>query len=138
MGRKTFFGDNITTFSQSEDCTIYRMKDESGDGIMTAIKVFPGITLIYNDFHMKNCSSQFHTKADFLCIDFCREGRIEWKLDNDTYVYMKAGDLQINGRENHIQTFGFPLQSLPRNIINYSILKKQRRLQNYMEGFLLI
>ncbi|WP_201259596.1 hypothetical protein [Tissierella sp. P1] len=50
---KTFFGDNITTFSQSKDCTIYRMKDESGDGIMTAIKVFPGITLIYNDFHMK-------------------------------------------------------------------------------------
>ncbi|MSU01641.1 helix-turn-helix domain-containing protein [Tissierella pigra] len=106
---KTFLGDNITTFSQSEDCTIYRMKDKSGDGIMTAIKVFPGIILIYNDFHMESCSSQFHTKANFLCIDFCREGRMEWKLDNDTYVYMKAGDLQINHRENHIQNFGFPL-----------------------------
>lgn len=107
---KTYFGDNITSFSQSEDCTVYRMKDESGDGIMTAIKIFPGITLLYNDFHMKYCSSQFHTKADFLCIDFCREGRIEWELDNDTFVYMKAGDFQINGRENHVADFGFPLQ----------------------------
>ncbi|MFZ2540029.1 MAG: hypothetical protein WAX04_14205 [Oscillospiraceae bacterium] len=52
LDEKVFYGNNITVIKRDEECTIYKMKDVTGEGTMTCYKVFPGIDLMYNDLHM--------------------------------------------------------------------------------------
>ncbi|MTI47144.1 helix-turn-helix domain-containing protein [Sporosalibacterium faouarense] len=104
-----FYCDNMITVKEDAECTIYKMKDGSGEGTMTCYKVFPGIDLIYNDFHMQNCLSKFQPKVEMLGIDHCKEGRIEWQFKNGSYLYLEEGDFQINLKESHDIGFGFPL-----------------------------
>lgn len=106
---KINYGKNITPIRRDETCTVYQMKDGPGEGTMTCYKVFPGIDLIYNDFHMRSCFSEFQPKVNMLAIDHCREGRIEWEFPNGSCLYLAAGDLQISSKDNHTASFGFPL-----------------------------
>jgi AraC-like DNA-binding protein len=106
---KAIYGHNITVIKKAEDCTVYQMKDVTGEGVMTCYKVFPGIDLIYNDFHMQSCFSEFRPKVPMMGIDHCREGRIEWEFQDGSYLYLQQGDLQIHTKENHTHGFGFPL-----------------------------
>lgn len=78
----------MTVIERCEDFTVYRIKDVTGEGIMTCHKVFPGIDLIYNDFHMLNCFSEFIPKVEMIGIDHCREGRIEWEFEDNSYMYL--------------------------------------------------
>jgi len=106
---KLFYGNNITVIKRDKNCTVYRMKDITGDGTMTRYQVFPGIDLMYNDFHMQSCFSEFRPKVEMIGIDHCREGRIEWEFPNGSYTYLQEGDLQINAKDHHAIGFGFPL-----------------------------
>ena len=77
----THLGENIQEVVETEDCKVLRMNDVSGEGSMTMYRVFDGIFLMYNDFHMRGCYSQFTSQSSILCIDHCREGRIEHRTD---------------------------------------------------------
>ena len=57
-------GQNVQEIIETEACKIMRLHDESGDGMMTVYHVFPGVILLYNDFHMKECVSQFQTDVN--------------------------------------------------------------------------
>lgn len=98
---KIFCGNNITVIESYEDFTVYKMEDAKGEGTMTCYNVFPGIDLIYNDFHMESCISEFQKKVEMIGIDHCREGRIEWEFKNNSYMYLQEGDMQINTRDHH-------------------------------------
>lgn len=102
-------GPNVQNVIETEDCKIMRLSDSSGEGMMTLYSVFPGVFLMYNDFHMKACVSGFQTDMDLLCIDHCREGRIEQEVGADAYSYLEAGDLRIDRRVNHNGKVSFPL-----------------------------
>ena len=52
MFHSTDMGDNLEEMVETEDCKVLRMRDPSGDGLMTIYRVFDGVYLIYNDFHM--------------------------------------------------------------------------------------
>lgn len=85
------------------------MKDDSGTGIMTSYDVFPGIKLMYNDFQMESCFSEFRSNIQMLTINYCREGRIECEVQNGSYMYLDEGDLRISMKHHPDQMFGFPL-----------------------------
>ncbi len=104
-----FCGDNITTIVEDEERTVFQMKNQTGEGTMICYTVFPGAYLIYNDFHMQSCESDFHSGIGMFCIDHCREGRIEQDIGNGAYTYLEAGDLKIDNRKNHNTHFEFPL-----------------------------
>ena len=55
MFHSTDMGDNLEEMVETEDCKVLRMRDPSGDGLMTIYRVFDGVYLIYNDFHMTHC-----------------------------------------------------------------------------------
>lgn len=76
---------------------------------MTVYEVFPGATILYNDFHMAYCDSSFETRQDLLCIDYCREGRMEYAVGNDAFSYVEAGDLKVDRRLRHKGYFSLPL-----------------------------
>lgn len=101
------YGDNIEVTDDTKAVTIYEMRNETGEGIMSMMHVFPGVEVMYNDFHMSKCTSKFKSKCKMFSINHCREGRIEWEVNN-SYLYLQEEDLQIDGRERHDCDFGFP------------------------------
>ncbi|MPW26478.1 helix-turn-helix domain-containing protein [Alkalibaculum sp. M08DMB] len=132
---KVFYGNNVVVIKREEDYEVYRMEDESGEGYMTCYHVLPGIDLIYNDFHMENCISQLRPNVEMIGIDHCREGRIEWEFENDSYMYLQEGDFQINSREHHAIGFGFPLRHYHGITIAIYLEEASGILSTILDGF---
>lgn len=128
-------GDNIRMICENEECTVYQMKDTTGEGVMTFYQVFPGVYLLYNDFHMEHCISGFSPSLEMLCIDHCREGRIEWNIEHNKYIYIESGDIQINTRKNHTGNFRFPLSHYHGVTVGFAIKEAEESLLHVMDGF---
>ena len=43
---------DLRLLAKSGGCSVYQLRNESGEGTMTVYEVFPGTTILYNDFHM--------------------------------------------------------------------------------------
>lgn len=112
-----------------------KMQDATGEGTMTCYKVFPGIDLLYNDFHMQSGFSEFQPKVEMIGIDHCREGRIEWELPNGSYMYLQEGDLQINAKDHHTMGFGFPLCHYHGITVAVYIEEALKTLATTFDGF---
>lgn len=128
-------GDNVQKICENETCVVYRVQDSSGEGRMTFYPVFPGCCLIYNDFHLEQCYSGFCPRMELFCIDHCREGRIEWNMQQNQYVYLEAGDMQVNSRVYHASEFYFPLRHYHGLTIGFDIREAEKSLPHVMEGF---
>lgn len=100
---------DVQLVCKDEECSIYRVSNDTGDGTITAHSVFDGITLQYNDFHIKSTPSRNQLSSNLLEIHHCREGRIEWEVDNGAYLYLSSGDLMIDNMERKNQNCSFPL-----------------------------
>ena len=87
--------------AESGGCRVFQFHSDTGEGIMTQYDLFPGVYLMYNDFHMESYNSVFRTTEDMLCIDYCRQGRMEYPAGPDTYSYVEAGDLKLDRRLEH-------------------------------------
>ena len=103
------FGSNVHEVAADGECRVLRLDDESGDGFMTMYRVFDGIYLMYNDFHLHSCTSEYQNADTVLCIDHCREGRIEHENSLGERYYMEAGDLRIDRRVHHEGKVELPL-----------------------------
>ena len=76
-----FLQQNMNLVCRDESCSVYQMKNETGDGTATFYEVYPGIGVMYNDFHMEYCPSRkFENNTHTFAIHHCREGRIEMEL----------------------------------------------------------
>ena len=135
LEENVFYGNNITVLKRDRDCTVYKMKDVTGEGTMTCYKVLPGIELMYNDFHMQSCCSEFWPKVEMIGIDHCREGRIEWEFRNGSYMYLEEGDLQINGKDHHAIGFEFPLSHYHGITVAIYIDEASKTLATIFDGF---
>ena len=120
---------------ENEDCKVFKVDSDSGSGVMTMYTVFPGIFLLYSDFHTSKVDSGFIPNTEMLCIDHCREGRIEWKVSRNKYVYVETGDMQINSREDNICEFSFPLKHYHGLTIAFSLDEADQSLKHTLEGF---
>lgn len=100
---------NKNLIAEGDGCKIMQFRNESGDGTMTFYDVFPGIGLIYNDFHMNAYASDYHPDVKLFCIDHCREGRMEYSATEGAYSYVEAGDLKFDRRLSHTGIFEMPL-----------------------------
>lgn len=109
MFHKADMGDNLEEMIETEDCKVLHMRDESGDGLMTIYRVFDGVYLMYNDFHMAHCYSRFSSTARIFCVDHCREGRIEQCTEQDKRYYIEAGDMRVDRRVHHSGRVDFPV-----------------------------
>ncbi len=80
-----FSQQNMNLLCRDESCSVYQMKNETGDGTATYYEVYPGIGVIYNDFHMASCPPRRFDNTHYISIHHCREGRIEWEVSNGAY-----------------------------------------------------
>ena len=53
-----FSQQNMNLLCRDESCSVYQMKNETGDGTATYYEVYPGVGVMYNDFHMEHCPSR--------------------------------------------------------------------------------
>ena len=95
--------------AESDGCSVYQFRNETGEGAITLYEVFPGVTLAYNDFHMQYYNSEFKPERDMFCIDHCREGRLEYPAAQNAFSYVEAGDLKLDRRLYHTGQFEMPL-----------------------------
>lgn len=102
------YGTNAQIISHSDECTVYRILDESGEAVMTSYHVLPGIELVYNDVHMQSCRVDVSPPENILEINHCREGRIECSVKNE-YIYLTEGDLSIHVKDDTCRSSYFPL-----------------------------
>ena len=106
-----YYYGNINIIKQSEHCAFYEIKNNEGIGSIKSYQVFPGIKLMYNDFHMKQCAYHTPLRKDILEINHCRDGRFECKFINGMYTYLGEGDLSVNTMvNNRIIDPTFPLE----------------------------
>lgn len=129
------YGSNVQEVIETEECKVMCLHDETGEGIMTTYHVFPGVFLMYNDFHMKECISGFQTDSDLFCIDHCREGRIEQEVGNGAYSYLEAGDLRVDQRIHHSGHVSFPLCHYHGISIGFQMDIAGKELLHVMRGF---
>ena len=133
--QKMNYGPNVQNLVESDDCKVMRLSDNSGEGMMTLYHVFPGVFLMYNDFHMKECVSGFQTDMDLLCIDHCREGRIEQEVGQNAFSYLEAGDLRVDRRIHHSGKVEFPLSHYHGISIGFQMETAAKEIPVSMKGF---
>lgn len=84
-----FFDPEVQKIVSEDGCSIYKMKNVTGEGVITRYEILPGIELFYNDFHMSDGQNQNKLPhSDVLEINHCREGRFECEFANGDYQYV--------------------------------------------------
>lgn len=105
-----FLQQNMKRICCDEFCSVYQMKNDTGDGTATFYEVYPGIGVMYNDFHMENCPSRkFENNTHTISIHHCREGRIEWEVSNGAYLYLASGDIMLDCSTTENKQCSFPV-----------------------------
>ena len=102
---------------------------------MTQYDLFPGVSLMYNDFHMESYDSAFRTTEDLLCIDYCRQGRMEYPAGPDAYSYVEAGDLKLDRRLEHQGHFTFPLAHYHGITVGFALPQAAQSLKEWIREF---
>ncbi len=120
---------------ENDGCSVYQMRNETGEGTITIYEVFPGVALAYNDFHMHYYDSKFIPKQNLFCIDHCREGRLEYVSKDDAYSYVEAGDLKLDRRLTHTGRFEMPLSHYHGAMISFDLDKADISLAEEIRNF---
>lgn len=110
------------------------VENETGSGTMLFYEVFDGVLLAYCNFHMATCTSRFEAESDILCIDHCREGRIEQPLPHGTCAYIAEGDLKIDDRTCHTGEFVMPLAHYHGITVTFDLARAQASLDKVAAG----
>lgn len=128
--------DNIKEVVSNENCTIIKLQNETGEGLMTIYDVLPGVVIMFNDFHMAYCMSGFETSRDeFVCIDHCREGCLENMIDDDNTYALETGDMDVDIRKRHIGKYVFPLKHFHGVSIGFYLPVAEKQLGEELKGF---
>ena len=105
-----FSQQNMNLLCRDESCSVYQMKNETGDGTATYYEVYPGVGVMYNDFHMEHCPSRkFEQNTHTFAIHHCREGRVEWEVSNGAYLYLASGDIMLDSSATENNHCSFPV-----------------------------
>lgn len=104
-----FVMQNMKLLCWDEKSSVYQMKNESGDGTVTVYHVYPGVEVMYNDFHISSCPSRQYEDNSVITIHHCLEGRIEWEVCDGTFLYLAPGDIMIENSVFKNQICNFPL-----------------------------
>ncbi|MDO5548276.1 MAG: helix-turn-helix transcriptional regulator [Eubacteriales bacterium] len=119
----------------SDDCIMLSLPEGPDVGAMTLYTVFPGITVMYNDFHTDRCATRFSYASQMISIDHCREGRIEWERPDGRFCYLGERDLQLSADVTHIGTYGFPTGHYHGITILFELEQAREGLRPFQDTF---
>ncbi|MCF2642771.1 helix-turn-helix transcriptional regulator [Roseburia hominis] len=130
------FEDDVSVIVQNENCTIMKVQNETGEGNMVMYDVFPGAAIMYSDFHMAYCDSKFQAdNSNLLCIDHCREGTIEYDLDDGFSYFFETGDLTVDTRKHHAGKTLFPLNHFHGVTLCFYLPQAEKSMKKEIRDF---
>lgn len=124
---------SITPVVSSDDCSVFKLSNETGEGYITLYQVFKGVYFGYNDFHMTYYHSDIKPQKEVLCIDHCREGRLEYASIKNTYSYASIGDIKIDRRLSHSKRFDFPLSHYHGAMISFEFPEAEKSINEALK-----
>ena len=127
--------EQMLLLAETKKCSVFQMKNNTGEGIMTMYQVFPGVNISYNDYHMESFDSTYTTKRNLFCIDHCREGRLEYASAHGAFSYFEAGDLKLDRRITHQGHFEFPLAHYHGLMITFDLDQVRASLKEEIKDF---
>ena len=136
FGTEQFFkSQHMGLLCRDEACSVYQMRNETGDGVATFYPVYPGISVMYSDFHMTDCPPRRFEKSRFINIHHCLEGRVESEVSNGTYIYLEPGDTMIENFSMEHQYCSFPLCHFHGVVITIAVEEALAGMQEFLELF---
>ena len=63
-----FFDPEVQLLAASAGCRLYRMQNDTGEGLISEYPILSGIDLFYNDFHMKDGQNQNKRRTAIISI----------------------------------------------------------------------
>lgn len=130
-----FSRQNMNLICRDNWCSVYQMQNQTGDGTATYYEVYPGVWVLYSDFHMADCPSRKFENDHIITINHCREGRIEWNLNNGAYFYLASGDIMLDSSVTKNKQCSFPLSHYHGVTITILISEITEKLGGLLEGF---
>ena len=131
LQQEDLFGGAASIRSREDRCTVYRLTSSTGESLLQAYPVFPGIELIYDNIHAPSCKFPSYAGETILEIRHCREGRMEGSLGNEFY-YMEPGDLSVSRPENGA-CFDYPLRHYHGITVIIDVDKAPRCLSCFLD-----
>lgn len=105
-------GNNLEILEQHRDYTLYRTKQDSGEGTVREYQLWEGVFLGIMDLNLDCIDySQLSMEGlcDFICVNHCHSGLFEAEFQNGQWVHLNEGDSSINLPENTPISHRFPL-----------------------------
>ncbi|MDR1082740.1 MAG: AraC family transcriptional regulator [Coriobacteriales bacterium] len=113
--KNDFLGPDARLLVRSENCVVFQLENETGNGIVTIYDIFPGVQLMYNDLHLSRITNHdslpLAPDTNMLVINHCREGRFECEFSLGECGYMGEGDMAVSGLPTPLRTSSFPLMN---------------------------
>ncbi|MGN1019654.1 MAG: helix-turn-helix domain-containing protein [Aristaeellaceae bacterium] len=128
-------GSNVDLVLADGDCKVMKLSDETGEGVMTMYRVFDGVYLMFNDFHMAQCCSRFRSRGSLLAVDHCREGCMEMDVDGGLCCCLNRGEVRIDTRIHHSGQVRFPLRHYHGVTIGFQTGLAEASIREKMPAF---
>lgn len=128
-----FPGSNVEEVLRNDVCMVYEMKNDTGKGSMTVYQILDGVFIMFNDFNMRECTSEFRTSENLLCIDHCREGKMQ-QIHGREIFFMEEGDIFVDTRKNHDGFCSFPSHHYHGVSIGFKMDIAQKSIEQAVPG----
>lgn len=128
------FGSNVQSVTESENCLVLRIQSLTGEGYMTLYMVMKGVYVMFDEFHLESCESEFKNMENVFCIDHCRQGRIEHENLLGNKFYMESGDLKLGRRINHSGSIHMPNGYYYGMTIGFEIGEAEKSIKSEFSG----
>lgn len=128
------FGSNVQSVAENDNAHVLRIQSPTGEGYMTLYMVMKGVYVMFDEFHLESCESEFKNMKNVFCIDHCRQGRIEHENLIGDKFYMESGDLKLGRRINHSGSIHMPNGYYYGMTIGFEIGEAEKSLKSELSG----
>ena len=128
------FGSNVQSVTENENCVVLRIQSPTGEGYMTLYMVMKGVYVMFDEFHLESCESEFRNMENVFCIDHCRQGRIEHENLLGSKFYMESGDLKLGRRINHSGRIHMPNGYYYGMTIGFELEEAEKSIRSQLPG----
>ena len=114
----------------------YSFSNHTGDANVALYPLFPGVEVTYITVHMADFDFGLFKeseKKNYATIHYCREGRIEQKV-NQEFFYLMPGDCSIAMQESPQKMYQLPLKHYHGISIGIDLDVKNNPLSSYLES----
>ena len=128
------FGSNVQSIAENDNSHVLRIQSPTGEGYMTLYMVMKGVYVMFDEFHLESCESEFKNMENVFCIDHCRQGRIEHENLLGDKFYMESGDLKLGRRINHSGSIHMPNGYYYGMTIGFEIGEAEKSIKSELSG----